>query len=153
LPRRPLKGTRPAFVLALLVLPLIVGGCFGLNRIQVFTVAIVNDTPVEIVVRDCVHFCSSSLITFDLAPGASADVHRTTNEHKYFSVTTASGRHVGCLDLFFRRAEPGADVDVSRAISCPTGSGPPWKTIGLLLLPLAALLGIGLFLVRPRTRP
>jgi hypothetical protein len=145
----PRTSLSPAFVIALVGMPLVVSGCFGLNRIHIFTVSIVNDTSGAVVVRDCAHFCSSSLISFDLAPGASADVHRTTDEHKYFSVTTAAGRHVGCLDLFFERAEPGANVEVSGARSCPAGSGPPWKTVGLLLLVLGVLLAIGLYLVRP----
>jgi hypothetical protein len=125
-------------------------GCLGLNRIQVFSVSIVNDTASTVVVRDCDSFCSSSLLTFPLQPGASVEIHRTPNEHKYFSVTTPSGGHIGCVDLYFKVAQPGASVPVSQAGPCPPGSGLPWKTIGLVVL--AALLAAAVVLLPRRTR-
>jgi len=118
---------------------LALGGCGGLGHVQVFTVSMFNDTGNEVVIRNCDNFCSSSLIVFDLQPGESAEVHRTTNQHKEFSVTTASGGHVGCLDLFFKTAQPGAQVPVSAATRCPSGSGVPWKAIALVVAVLALL--------------
>jgi len=137
--------------LALPALALALSGCAELQRIQVFTVSIVNDTPGAVVVRDCSGYCSRSLLTFHLAPGASVAVHRTTNEHKYFSVTSSSGAHLGCVDLFFRTVQPGASVDVSRARACPAHRR-RWRTIGLLSLLLLGLAGVGAALLT-RRRP
>jgi hypothetical protein len=119
------------------------GGCGGLGRIRVFTVSMVNDTTGEVVLRDCAHYCSSALLTFDLQPGESVDVHRVANDHKKFSITTPSGGRIGCLDLYFKTPQPGAQMDVSAAVPCPAGSRVPWRTIALVLLvalPLLALL-------------
>jgi hypothetical protein len=130
-------------VLVATVLLLGLGGCGSLGRIRVFTVSMVNDTTSEVVLRGCDHFCSSALLTFDLQPGSSVPVNRTTNQHKYFSITTPSGGRIGCLDLYFRMPEPGAQVRVSRAVPCPPGSRLPWRTIalvGLVALPLVGLL-------------
>ena len=143
----------PAGVAAAATLLLTAGGCASLSNLPVFTVSIVNDTANAVVVRDCSGYCSSSPIALDLQPGASADIHRTTNEHKEFSVTTASGGHVGCPDLFFRTPQPGAQLLVSTAGSCSRGSRAPWKTYGLVAL--ALLLGVTpvLVLVSGRRRP
>jgi hypothetical protein len=116
---------------------LAVGGCRGLRQLQVFTVSILNDTGQAVVLRDCTHFCDSSPIVINLAPGSSAPINRTTNEHKYFSITTPSGAHIGCLDLYFQTPQPGARVPVSHATPCPPGGRPPWETIGLIALALA----------------
>jgi len=109
----------------------------------------VNDTTREVVLRGCDHFCSSALLTFDLQPGDSADVHRTTNQHKYFSITMPSGGRIGCLDLYFKTPQPGAQERVSEAIPCPPGSRVPWRTIVLVLLVALPVVGL---LLRPRFR-
>jgi hypothetical protein len=109
-------------------------GCGALRHIQVFQVSIVNDTRQPVVVRDCDHFCSSSPIAFHLEPGASAAVNRTTHQHKSFSITTAAGTHVGCLDLYYPTQAPGAQALVSAAGRCPGGSGQPWKAVAIVLL-------------------
>jgi len=107
-------------------------GCAGGSHARVFTVSVLNDTKVGVVVRDCDDFCASSPFALDLAPGASAPVNRTTNQHKYLSIKTSGGDHVGCLDLYFAQPEAGARVPVSSAIPCPAGSGRPWRGIALV---------------------
>lgn len=129
-------------ILGSAILPLAIAGCLGLNRIQVFTVFIVNDTPSEVVARDCDNFCSSSPIVLDLAPGSDAPIHRTTNMHSYFSITTPSGGHIGCLDLYFTTPAPDASEPVSRAAPCPGGSSTPWTIIGLILTGSLLILGL-----------
>jgi hypothetical protein len=129
-------------LILVLGVPLAMGGCLGLNRIQVFTVFIVNDTPSEVVARDCDDFCSSSPIVLDLPPGSSAPIHRTTNMHSYFSITTPSGGHIGCLDLYYTTPAPSASAPVSHAGRCPDISRIPWTTIALIVL--GALLIFGL---------
>jgi len=124
---------------------LVVGGCGSLRQIQVFTVSIVNDTGQAVVLRDCAHFCDSSPIVINLAPGSSAPINRATNEHKYFSITTPGGAHIGCLDLYFQTAQPGAQVPVSQATPCPSGGRPPWETIAIVAL--ALLVGLSPILV------
>jgi hypothetical protein len=114
--------------------------CTNLSHIQVFPVSIVNDTGGGVVVRDCANFCSSSPLVFDLPPGSKVQINRTTKMHKYFSVTTSSGAHVGCLDLYFKTPAPGASVPVWRAFPCPSPSGLPWRTIGIGLLVLTPIL-------------
>ena len=126
-------------ILLLAALPLAVGGCFGLNHVQVFTVSIVNNTANEVIVRDCSDYCSASPLLFDLPPGASTQVHRTTNEHKYFSIATTSGGHLGCLDLYYSAPANGAGALVSSAAPCPSGSGSSLRTVGLILLACVAL--------------
>jgi len=138
---------KPILLVPLVVVLLSLAGCDDLSRIQVFTVSIVNDTGEAVVVRDCDDFCSSSSFALDLAPGASAPVNRTTNQHKYLSITTKEGAHVGCLDLYFTRAQPGAEIPVSATIPCPSGSDRPWKGIGLVLGALIA----GLLILRKAT--
>jgi hypothetical protein len=129
----------------------IANGCGKLGRTEIFTVSIVDDTGVPVVVRDCSGYCGSSPIALRLQPGGSAPIHRVANDHKYFSITTASGAHAGCLDLYYRTPEPGAQALVSHAIPCPGGSGPPWRTIGLVLLALSAGL-VPLLVVLTRRR-
>jgi hypothetical protein len=132
---------RQHLILLLAPLSLIVGGCANLGRIQVFPVSIVNDTGSPVIVRNCDSFCSSSLLAFDLQPGGTVPVNRTTNEHDYWSVTTPVGGHIGCVDLFFRIPQPGASVPVSGAGLCP-GPGVPWLTLAvvtIVALPIAAL--------------
>jgi hypothetical protein len=124
-------------------------GCGGLGNIKVFEVSIVNDTASPVVVRDCADFCSSSPLTFNLAPGESTPLNRVAGEHKYFSVTTPSGRHVGCVDLHFSTPSPGATVPVSSAGRCPGTSGPPRGVIGLCVL-LALTLAVIIFRRRRR---
>ena len=123
---------------------LVLSGCSAARRIQVFPVSIVNDTRDSVIVRGCESFCSSALLTFDLPPGGSTVVHRTTHQHKRFSITTAAGGHVGCVDLFFTSPQPDARVLVSGATPCPAGSHVRWRLIGLVLLgvlaPIAVLL-------------
>jgi hypothetical protein len=141
------RGSRLRLIPLLAALPLTVGGCANLGRIQVFHVSIVNDTASPVVVRNCDSFCSSSLLAFDLQPGGSVPVNRTTNDHDYWSVTTPTGGHIGCVDLFFRAPQPGASVPVSGAGPCP-GPGVPWLTIAvvtIVALPIAAW-GFRLFL-------
>jgi hypothetical protein len=133
------RGPRLVGVAALAALLLTAGGCANLRNLPVFTVSIVNDTADAVVVRDCSGYCSSSPIALDLQPGASADIHRTTNDHKEFSIRTASGGHVGCLDLFFRTPQPGARLLVSSAVPCKP-SRAVWKTYGLVALVLLVCL-------------
>jgi hypothetical protein len=120
---------------------LLLAGCGALHGIKVFQVSIVNDTGGPVVVRDCDSYCFSSPIALTLQPGARTPINRVAKEHKIFSVTTASGGHVGCLDLYFASPQPGAQVAVSQATPCRPSSGPPWRTIGL------AALGVGLVLL------
>ena len=124
---------------------LLLSGCSALRRIQVFPVSIVNDTNAPVVVRGCESYCSSSLLTFDLPPGSSVVVHRTTQQHKRFSIVTPAGGHVGCADLYFTTPQPAARVLVSGAVPCPSGSHVRWTLIGLAvaaaLAPILIVLG------------
>jgi hypothetical protein len=113
---------------------MLVAGCGSLRQLEVFRVSIVNDTTAPVVVRDCDSYCSSSLLTFDLQPGASVPINRAANMHKLFSVTTPVGGHIGCLDLYYETAQPGAQARVSQATPCPATARPLWKTVGLVLL-------------------
>jgi hypothetical protein len=92
-------------------------------------------------VRDCGGYCSSSPIAITLEPGGTAPINRVAKQHKIFSVATPSGGHLGCLDLYFAAPHPGAQVPVSQATPCRGSSGPPWRTIALLVL------GVGVVLV------
>jgi len=133
---------------------LALGGCAAARRIQVFPVSIVDDTAAPVVVRDCDDYCRSSLLSFDLQPGTSVSINRTTNMHKRFSVTTPAGGRIGCVDLFFETAQPGTRVLVSQAAPCPAGSSPRWKLLVLVLLAGAVLaLGLLAFSSRPRRGP
>jgi hypothetical protein len=58
--------------------------------------------------------------------------------HKDFAVTTAAGGRIGCLDLYFPSPQPGARVPVSQAGPCPSASGLPWRTVGLVGLAVVA---------------
>jgi hypothetical protein len=120
---------------------LFVAGCAAARGIEVFPVSIVNDTGGTVVVRDCDTYCSSSPIAITLQPGGSAPINRVAENHKIFSITTSSGSHIGCLDLYFASPRPGAQVLVSRATPCRASSGTPWRTIALIVL------GVGLVLV------
>jgi hypothetical protein len=120
---------------------LLVAGCRAVHGIEVFRVSIVNDTGGPVVVRDCDSYCSSSPIAITLEPGASAPINRVAKQHKIFSIATPAGGHVGCLDLYFSAPHPGAQVPVSQATPCRPGSGPPWKTIALIVI------GVGLVLL------
>lgn len=122
-------------------------GCGALQGIQVFTVSIVNDTAAPVVVRDCSDFCGSSPLVFNLQPGQSVPIHRTTNQHKYFSVTSPAGGHLGCVDLYFTSPQPDAEVPVSQARQCPGTSSIPWVAI---VLGAAALLALSVFFLRSR---
>jgi hypothetical protein len=123
------------------VLLLLMAGCGAFHGIQVFRVSIVNDTAGAVVVRDCDGYCSSSPIATTLEPGESAPINRTAKQHKIFSIVASSGSHVGCLDLYFPEPQSGAQVPVSKATPCRASSGPPWRTIALVVL------GVGLVLV------
>jgi hypothetical protein len=104
-----------------------------------------------VVVRDCAGYCSSSPIRLDLVPGQSAPINRTTGEHKYFSVTSAAGERLGCVDLYYKTPEPGAQTLVSQASPCPPGSH-PWHTIGWIVLALVIGLTPVAILFARRTR-
>jgi hypothetical protein len=99
-----------------------VAGCGSLRQLEVFRVAIVNDTAAPVVVRDCDGYCSSSLLTCDLQPGESAPINRAAKIHKLFSVTTPAGGQIGCLDLYYKTPQPGAQARVSQATPCPSPS-------------------------------
>ena len=109
-------------------------GCGSLSNIKVSSVSIVNDTASPVVVRDCADYCSSSPLSINLASGQSTPINRVAGAHKYFSVTTPSGGHIGCVDLYFSAPSPGASVPISRAGKCPGSSGPRRGLIGLGLL-------------------
>jgi hypothetical protein len=125
-------------LLAVTAAALVAGGCAHLGHVRVFQVSIVNDTGAPVVARDCDGYCSSSPLVFHLQPGASASVNRVARMHKLFSVTTPSGGHLGCVDLYFKTPEPGARVPVSRATACPPGR-PRWTMAGLVFLLLVVL--------------
>jgi len=127
----------------------LLAGCGSLSTIQVFPVSIVNDTTNAFVVRDCDDYCSSSPIAVDLEPGGSTVINRVTGSHKSFSITTASGMHVGCLDLFFEKPEPHAEAPVSEAAACTGHQRPVWETAGLAAI-LILLLALPFVLVRRR---
>jgi hypothetical protein len=115
----------------------------------VFPVSIVNNTPEAVVVRDCDHYCSSSPIRIELQPGASTSINRIARDHKTFAITTTSGGHVGCLDLYFPAPEPGAQVPVSEAKPCTGHGRPRWEMAALVVL-LLAVLALPFALVRRR---
>jgi hypothetical protein len=137
-------------VLALAAMALVTSGCLHLDG-EVFKVSILNDTAEPVVLRDCASYCSSSPLVFNLGPGASTPVNRVANDHKFFSIKSASGEHLGCLDLYFKAPQPGRSVFVSDAVACPAGSRMPWKTVGPLLLVFVPLLAF--LLVRILRRP
>jgi len=126
-----------------------VAGCGSLRQLEVFRVAIVNDTSPPVVVRDCDSYCSSSLLTFNLQPGASVPINRAANMHKLFSVTTPAGGHIGCLDLYYKTPEPGAQARVSQATPCPKSSRSVFRSVGLALLVVAAVV-LGLLVLSRR---
>jgi hypothetical protein len=132
MPRRALRLLATATVAA------VAGGCAHLSHVRVFRVSIVNDRVAPVVVRDCSGYCSSSPLVFHLQPGASAPVNRVARMHKLFSITTPSGGHLGCVDLYFKTPQPGARVPVSGASACPPGR-PRWRTAGLVFLLLVVL--------------
>lgn len=117
--------------------------------VQVFRVYIQNNLAEPVVVRDCDSYCSSSALDLNLSPGASAPINRIANDPKFFSVTSDSGQHLGCLDLYFSKRQPGASVPVSGTVQCP-GSNIPWTPI----IGISALLviGFGLFMRTAATR-
>jgi hypothetical protein len=121
-----------------LILFAFVAGCGGPSA-EVFSVSIVNDTHEAVVVRDCDDYCSSSPIALTVQPGDSTPINRIARDHKSFSITTASGGHVGCLDLFFAAPQPGARVPVSEAIACAGHPRPFWQTAGLVVLVILVL--------------
>jgi len=138
---------RPAAgVVAASAVVLVLSGCLGAGHGQVFQVSIANDTQQAVVVRDCDSFCSSSPIAIDLQAGASAPINRIAHDHKFFSITSATGEHIGCLDLYFPTPQPGASVDVSAATSCPgSGASSHWKEVALIGAVLLVLLMSFLF--------
>jgi hypothetical protein len=116
----------------------------------VFQVSIVNDKQQTVVVRDCDSFCTSSPIAINLQPGASAPINRIAGEHKLFSVTSATGAHMGCLDLYYATPQAGASADVSRAIPCPgSSSHRDWRTAGLIAVAILAV-ALAVFLILRR---
>jgi len=125
-------------------------GCGGPHSLQIFRVSVVNDTSGAVVVRDCDSYCSSSPIAIDLQPGASTVFNRIARDHKIFSITTPSGTHVGCLDLYFATPRPGAQVPISHATPCRTTTL-PWKKIALIVAGIGLLLLASIALLRPRT--
>ena len=113
-------------------------GCAHLSHAQVFRVSIVNDTGSPVVARDCDSYCSSSALVLHLEPGASVPIDRVARMHKSFAITTPSGGHLGCLDLYFKTPQPGARVPVSQATTCQPGR-PGWTKAGLVFLLLVVL--------------
>jgi hypothetical protein len=113
---------------------------------EVYPVSIVNDTTGAVVVRDCSSYCSSSPIAITLQPGQSTPINRVAGQHKLFSITTTSGAHVGCVDLYNATPAPNASFPVSRAVACRSGSHSRLEkvAIGAALL---LLLGLGFIVV------
>jgi hypothetical protein len=138
-PKSSSKAFRKGWLLVSAVtLTVIVSGCGDLSHLQVFPVSIINDTGAPVVVRNCSSYCSSSPLVFHMLPGSSVPINRVAKMHKLFSITTPSGGHIGCLDLYFNTAQPGARVPVSQATACPAGRR-RWKTFGLVALALLIL--------------
>ena len=102
-----------------------------------FRVSIKNDQPEPVIIRDCNSYCSSASINLDVPPGARMFVNRTARTNRYFAITTDSGAHLGCIDLYFNSRQPGASIPVSAAVQCPA-SNIPWLVIivigGVLVL-------------------
>ena len=102
-----------------------------------FRVSIKNDQPEPVIIRNCDSYCSSASINLDVQPGASMFINRTAYTKRYFAITTDSGQHLGCIDLYFNAPDRGAVVPVSAAVQCPS-SGTPWVLIyvigGVLVL-------------------
>jgi hypothetical protein len=119
-------------------LAVVAGGCAHLTHPRVFQVSLVNDTGAPVVARDCDSYCSSSPLVFHLRPGADVPINRVARMHKLFSISSPSGGHLGCVDLYFKTPQPGARVPVSSAGACPAGR-PRWRTAGLVFLLLVAL--------------
>ena len=130
------RAARISMIVLLAGSSLVTTGCTALSHIHVFQVYVTNDTPGEVVMRDCQDFCSSSPIALDIQPGSNVTINRVAKDHKYFSLASPSGAHIGCLDLYFAEPSQGATVRVSRAVACPGGPGIPWRTIGLVALAL-----------------
>jgi hypothetical protein len=137
--------------LALAVGSLLVAGCSSLHDIHVFQVSILDDTPSPVIVRDCDTYCSSSPIALRVQPGGSVPINRDAGEHKVFSITTAGGAHVGCLDLYYPSPQPGATARVSDATPCAAGTRPVWETL-LFALVLIGAVGGGIVAVLRRKR-
>jgi hypothetical protein len=116
----------------------VAGGCAHLGHVRVFRVSLVNDTRAPVVARDCAGYCSHSPLAFHLQPGASAPLNRVARDHKLFAITTPSGGHLGCVDVYFRTPQPGARVRVSQAKACPRGR-PHLATAALVFLLLVVL--------------
>ena len=116
---------------------------------QVFPVSIQNNLTEPVVVRDCDSYCSSLPIDITLPPGARTQINSATGDHKFFAITSQSGQHLGCIDLFFASPESGASVPVSHTVKCP-GSSLPWLAIvaGVAVLVVAIVL-----LLRPSLSP
>jgi hypothetical protein len=136
-----LDRARPSAKAGLLAAALatFLAGCGSPSGGKVFPVSIVNDTTESVVVRDCDDYCSSSPIAVTVAPGGGTVMNRIANDHKTFSITTTSGGHVGCLDLYFTAPQPGAQAFVSHAVPCTGQPRPLWQTVGLVLLLVGAL--------------
>jgi hypothetical protein len=150
-PAHPFAFTQRATaqrVLALFALAALAAGCGSLSNARVFRASILNDTASPVVVRDCGDFCSSALLTFNLAPGQSTPINRVAGQHLYWSVTTPTGGHIGCIDLYFSSPSPGASVRISSAGKC-AGTTPPTKLLGLGLL-IVLTLAVVIFRRRPR---
>jgi hypothetical protein len=119
-------------------LAVVAGGCAHLTHPRVFRVSLVNDTGAPVVARDCDSYCSSSPLVFHMQPGADVPINRVARMHKLFSLTSPSGNHLGCVDLYFEIPQPGARVPLSEASPCPPGR-PRWRTAGLVFLLLVVL--------------
>jgi hypothetical protein len=138
-------------VVAASAVALVLSGCLGVSHGHVFQVSIANNTQQPVVVRDCDSFCSSSPIAIVLQPGASTPINRIAHDHKFFSITSTTGDHIGCIDLYFPAPEPGASVDVS-ATPCPSsGASSRWRTIAFIAAALLALF-LPFLLLRGRRR-
>ncbi len=60
--------------------------------------------------------------------------------HKLFSITSPSGAHLGCVDLYFKTPHPGARVPGSQATACPRGR--PRTTTAILVFLLLVVVAL-----------
>lgn len=148
--KRAVKRLLRAQLPAVLVLTALsgIGPAASVAAAQGFRVYVNNDLPEPVIVRSCDDYCSSSALDVVLVAGAKVALTRTVNNHDYLSVTTVAGAHLGCIDLFFASAQPGAKIPVSGTVSCPTSQST--KRLLIIGIAVVALVGVGLLMLRPR---